>query len=152
MLEVTKPPAKKLAGILAIIGAAAVVAAAVIVFAVTREDEAASARMRQDAAVALAAPVDAAEVVAVDAAVVEVPARVTIKITTTPAGATVTHDRKTYKTPFELELDHGTQPIELAVKRAGYQPQKLSFTPDRDQDVTTTLRRVAAKRDESTPF
>ena len=158
MLEVTKPPARKLLPYLVAAGAAAAVVIAIIVFVATRGGESSTrATVMRDAGAIATAPTDAAEEPrdAISAAQ-PLPAYVKVRIVSVPAGATVTFDQKPHKTPVELELPRQGSRIELVAKLKGYKDAPVSFVPDHDQEVPVTLtKRAAAKKsggDETIPF
>jgi hypothetical protein len=115
-----------------------VAAAGVGVYLATREEPHARPAV-PDAAVTV---IDAA--IATDAAAIAidaVAAEITIRVTSTPPGATVVLDgKKLGKTPFEIKMPRSSVTVELKIRRDGYASKRIDVTLDKDIEVTATLK------------
>jgi hypothetical protein len=123
-----KRPARRMA-LLAITAALAIVVVAAIMFMKSGSKPAATTT--RDAGVAtMASKPDAAPAatIVVDASVAT-PAMAKVSIVTTPSGATVVYNGKTYKTPFELELPVDSGKVELTATLDGFLPGKIVVAP-----------------------
>jgi serine/threonine protein kinase len=81
-------------------------------------------------------------------AVSPAPARITLKLTSDPAGADVyraPRGARIGRTPFDYTIDASDRPIALTFKRAGYSDKQTSVLADRDAEHKVTLGRVGVK-------
>jgi serine/threonine protein kinase len=76
------------------------------------------------------------------------PARITLKLTSDPAGADVYRAPKGARigrTPFDYTIDASDRPVALTFKKAGYSDKQTSVLADRDAEHKVTLARVGVK-------
>ena len=67
---------------------------------------------------------------------------VTISVATRPSGAMVYVDRRRRgRTPLEMELPRGEEPVRLTLHRRGFRIVNEEIVPDVDQRLTLSLRR-----------
>ncbi len=155
MSALERPPVRRWP--LLVIGLGAIGAVVVTIVLAMRgndapKDSARATATPSDASVALAADAVAAGAVIVDAAS-ESPAMVTIKVTSEPAGASVTYGSETRVTPFEIVIERGTQPITLVAKQRGRVGATQQVIPSENRTAAFKLQRVQrVKTDEDTPF
>lgn len=58
--------------------------------------------------------------------------RVSLPVSTTPSGATVTLEGRTYTTPVTLEVPRGEGDFNLHIEKPGYQPIDIKLTESYD--------------------
>jgi eukaryotic-like serine/threonine-protein kinase len=99
-------------------------------------------------------PIDAAvrTVVVVDAAVDAAAAKISLTVTTTPAGADIIVGDKTGKSPFTIELDPAIKSVKVTAKLAGFdvRSETVALTPSADP-LTRLTRDWKLKRKTGVP-
>jgi hypothetical protein len=76
------------------------------------------------------------------------PARITIKLTSDPAGADVYRMPKGVRigrTPFDYAIDAGDGPVALTLKKPGYSDEQISVPSGRDSEHKVTFAKIAVK-------
>ena len=72
-------------------------------------------------------------------------AEVTIHVETTPPGARASiAGRDLGPTPLEARVARGSTPVDLVLRRSGFEPLSTAVTPDVDQRLVLTLRPLPA--------
>jgi serine/threonine-protein kinase len=162
LVELDRPPVRRWPVVVIGLGALGAVVATIVI--ATRGDEPdkpqaavtpQGAAVTATAATAPTAPLDAAPAaIAIDAGVSAPVPTVTIRVTSEPAGATVTYRNQTATTPFSIVVEKSTEPIALVGKLAGRLPTTIKVVPDKDRPAVLKLRAKPAKgpSDEDTPF
>jgi serine/threonine-protein kinase len=155
LVELDQPSARRWPVL--VIGAGAVAATVLAVIVATRDADAPRPRaMIADAGSFAASPLDAPLVAGPeDAPSLAQPAKVKLEVTSQPSGATVKVGKRTETTPFEVEVERGSLPIELVARLPGRPPTTLMIIPDMDKRAVIKLLPRLAKpgpSDEATPF
>lgn len=146
LIELDRPPPRRWPLLVVGLGALAAVVVAIVIS--TRGDDGSTTPTRA------AAPIDAALVahavdasmsgtVVIDAAVAT--SMVTIRVTSSPPGASVTHGGQSETTPFSIIVPRSSESIELVGKLAGHVTTSIKIVPDGDKPAVLKLRARAGK-------
>jgi len=127
---------------LVVVGLGAVVAVVVAVGIPTRADYPGAGNPPPPGSAAVTTPADASvATIAADAYVAALPAMVTLKVTSEPLGATVTWGTQSRKTPFEIVVERGTQPIVFTAKAPGRKDTIVEVVPNAESATKIVLPR-----------
>jgi predicted Ser/Thr protein kinase len=156
LAELDRPPVRRWP--LAAVAAGAVAAVVITVVLATRGGDARAPSqhvnvptMSFDAGPLATEVVDTAPTDVPFDASVAAPSVVEVSIVSEPAGASFSFRGKTYKTPAAVAVAPGTE-LDLQLRLAGRQPQRVRFVADQDQVKVVKLVKLAARKDEGVPF